>query len=222
MPVTTVVGANWGDKGKGKITDVLAAQADFVVRFQGGSNAGHTIVNEHGKFVLHLLPSSVFHDDVVNVLGPGVAVDVPVLLAELEHLRASGVHATGGADLRPNSTIACSTVIRRAQPWIERRCMRPSSNCADSSRRYGRVPDSATTASLEASSQSTNSARRGSKLQPEHARARQLKDSPVLSVRRRNRASTHTACRRARGRQLRHDRCNSSSRSAIEHQARWW
>ena len=116
MPVTTVVGANWGDKGKGKITDVLAAQADFVVRFQGGSNAGHTIVNERRKFALHLLPSGVFHDDVVNVLVPGVAVDVPVLGAELEHLRASGVHATGGADLRPSSTIACSTVIRRARP----------------------------------------------------------------------------------------------------------
>ena len=65
MPVTAVVGANLGDEGKGKITDVLGAGADFVVRFQGGCNAGHTIVNEHGKFALHLLPSGV-----VNVLGP--------------------------------------------------------------------------------------------------------------------------------------------------------
>ncbi len=91
MPVTAVVGANWGDEGKGKITDVLGAGADFVVRFQGGSNAGHTIVNEHGKFALHLLPSGVFHEGVVNVLGPGVAVDIPVVLGELEHLQERGI-----------------------------------------------------------------------------------------------------------------------------------
>jgi len=91
MPVTAVVGANWGDEGKGKITDVLGAGADFVVRFQGGSNAGHTIINEHGKFALHLLPSGVFHEGIVNVLGPGVAVDIPVLLGELEHLQECGI-----------------------------------------------------------------------------------------------------------------------------------
>ena len=91
MPVSAVVGANWGDEGKGKITDVLGADADFVVRFQGGSNAGHTIINEYGKFALHLLPSGVFHDGVINVLGPGVAVDIRVLLAELESLRERGV-----------------------------------------------------------------------------------------------------------------------------------
>ena len=91
MPVTAVVGANWGDEGKGKITDVLAAEADLVARFQGGSNAGHTIINERGKFALHLLPSGVFHGNVVNILGPGVAVDIPVLLAELDDLRQRGV-----------------------------------------------------------------------------------------------------------------------------------
>jgi adenylosuccinate synthase len=91
MPVTAVVGANWGDEGKGKITDYLAREADFVVRYQGGNNAGHTIMNEHGKFALHLLPSGVFSPGVVNVIGPGVALNVPALLAEVESLVKAGV-----------------------------------------------------------------------------------------------------------------------------------
>jgi adenylosuccinate synthase len=86
MPVEAIVGANWGDEGKGKMTDFLAGQADFVVRFQGGRNAGHTVINEYGKFALHLLPSGVFHSGVVNILGPGVALDVPALLSELATL----------------------------------------------------------------------------------------------------------------------------------------
>lgn len=68
--VRTIVGANWGDEGKGKVTDLLAEESDVVVRFQGGANAGHTIINEYGKFALHLLPSGVFHQNVVNVIGP--------------------------------------------------------------------------------------------------------------------------------------------------------
>ncbi|HTO23409.1 MAG TPA: adenylosuccinate synthase [Spirochaetia bacterium] len=91
MAVTAVVGANWGDEGKGKITDYLAREADFVVRYQGGNNAGHTIINEYGKFALHLLPSGVFYPRVVNVLGPGVAVNVPAFLAELDKLVERGV-----------------------------------------------------------------------------------------------------------------------------------
>ena len=67
--VRTIVGANWGDEGKGKVTDLLAEESDVVVRFQGGANAGHTIINEYGKFALHLLPSGVFHQNVVNVIG---------------------------------------------------------------------------------------------------------------------------------------------------------
>ncbi len=93
MSVKAVVGANWGDEGKGKFTDLLAGEADFVVRFQGGRNAGHTIINSYGKFALHLLPSGVFYPDVVNVLGPGVAVDVPAFLEELKTLVARGVPA---------------------------------------------------------------------------------------------------------------------------------
>lgn len=86
MPVEAIVGANWGDEGKGKMTDFLAGQADLVVRFQGGRNAGHTVINPYGKFALHLLPSGVFHGGIVNVLGPGVALDVPVLISELAEL----------------------------------------------------------------------------------------------------------------------------------------
>jgi adenylosuccinate synthase len=89
--VTAVVGANWGDEGKGKITDALASGFGFVVRFQGGNNAGHTVINGYGKFALHLVPSGVFHAGVTNVLGPGVAVNVAALLAEIDGLVSRGV-----------------------------------------------------------------------------------------------------------------------------------
>ena len=85
--VTAVVGANWGDEGKGKITDILAAEADVVVRFQGGSNAGHTILNKYGKFALHQLPSGIFYDDVVNIIGNGCALNIEYLLAEIEKVK---------------------------------------------------------------------------------------------------------------------------------------
>ena len=91
--VRAIVGANWGDEGKGKITDMLADESDIIIRFQGGSNAGHTIVNEYGKFVLHLLPSGVFHSNVTNVIGNGVALNIPYLKKELEELAARGVPA---------------------------------------------------------------------------------------------------------------------------------
>lgn len=89
--VHAIVGANWGDEGKGKVTDVLADKSDVVVRFQGGANAGHTIINEYGKFALHLLPSGVFHQEVVNVIGPGVALNIEALLSELKSLTDRGV-----------------------------------------------------------------------------------------------------------------------------------
>ncbi|NOU92739.1 adenylosuccinate synthase [Paenibacillus sp. LMG 31456] len=91
MTVTAIVGANWGDEGKGKVTDVLAAKARYVVRYQGGSNAGHTIINHFGKFALHLLPSGVFYPQTVNVIGPGVALNIDNLLGEIDHLLARGV-----------------------------------------------------------------------------------------------------------------------------------
>ena len=89
--VTAVVGANWGDEGKGKITDMLAEKADIIVRFQGGANAGHTIVNNYGKFALHTLPSGVFYDHTTSIIGNGVALDVPVLFKEIQSILDKGV-----------------------------------------------------------------------------------------------------------------------------------
>ena len=89
--VRTIVGANWGDEGKGKITDMLAAESDIVVRFQGGANAGHTIINDYGRFALHLLPSGVCSPNVVNVIGPGVALDIEAFLRELDEVVSQGV-----------------------------------------------------------------------------------------------------------------------------------
>ena len=82
--VKAVVGANWGDEGKGKITDMLAEKADYVVRFQGGANAGHTIVNKYGKFALHTLPSGIFYNHTTSIIGNGVALDIPVLCKEIQ------------------------------------------------------------------------------------------------------------------------------------------
>ena len=89
--VTAVVGVNWGDEGKGKITDTLAEKADIVVRFQGGANAGHTIVNEYGRFALHTLPSGVFYGHTTSVIGNGVALNIPKLAEEIEGLVKGGV-----------------------------------------------------------------------------------------------------------------------------------
>lgn len=91
--VKAVVGSCWGDEGKGKITDFLANDADIVVRYQGGNNAGHTIRNQYGKFALHLLPSGSFHQDVLNVIANGVAVNVPSLIKEINELTSRGVPA---------------------------------------------------------------------------------------------------------------------------------
>ncbi len=84
--VQAVVGANWGDEGKGKITDMLAEKADIIVRFQGGANAGHTIVNNYGKFALHTLPSGVFYDHTTSIIGNGVALNIPVLFNEVKSI----------------------------------------------------------------------------------------------------------------------------------------
>ena len=88
--VKAVVGANWGDEGKGKITDTLAQSADFVVRFQGGANAGHTIVNKYGKFALHTLPSGIFYDHTTSIIGNGVALHIPSLCQEIQFIAEKG------------------------------------------------------------------------------------------------------------------------------------
>ena len=89
--VQAVVGANWGDEGKGKITDMLAEKADIIVRFQGGANAGHTIVNDYGKFALHTLPSGVFYGHTTSVIGNGVALNIPILFGEIRSIVDRGV-----------------------------------------------------------------------------------------------------------------------------------
>lgn len=91
--VKAIVGANWGDEGKGKITDLMAESSDIVVRFQGGANAGHTIINDYGRFALHTLPSGVFYSHTTNVIGNGVALDIRKLAAELTDLMSAGVPA---------------------------------------------------------------------------------------------------------------------------------
>ena len=89
--VTAIVGANWGDEGKGKITDMLAETSDIIIRFQGGANAGHTIINNYGKFALHTLPSGVFYDHTVSIIGNGVALDIPKLFREINDIVEKGV-----------------------------------------------------------------------------------------------------------------------------------
>ena len=91
--IKAIVGANWGDEGKGKITDMLAQEADIIVRFQGGANAGHTIVNDYGKFALHTLPSGVFYDHTTSVIGNGVALNIPVFFKEYQDIVDRGVPA---------------------------------------------------------------------------------------------------------------------------------
>ena len=89
--VRAIVGANWGDEGKGKITDMLAKESDIIIRFQGGSNAGHTIINNYGRFALHLLPSGVFYDHTTSIIGNGVALNIPYLINEINDLISKGV-----------------------------------------------------------------------------------------------------------------------------------
>ena len=106
--VKAVVGANWGDEGKGKITDMLAKEADIIVRFQGGANAGHTIVNDYGKFALHTLPSGVFYGHTTSVIGNGVALNIPVLMKEIQSIVERGV---------PKPKILVSDRAQRVMPY---------------------------------------------------------------------------------------------------------
>ena len=90
--VTAIVGANWGDEGKGKITDLLASESDIVIRFQGGANAGHTIINDHGRFALHLMPSGVCHENIINIIGNGVALDIRKFINEYNSIKEQGLN----------------------------------------------------------------------------------------------------------------------------------
>ena len=92
--LTAIVGINWGDEGKGRMVDLLSKDYDVVCRYQGGNNAGHTVINESGKFVLNLLPSGILRHEVVNVMGNGMVIDIEHLNKELGNLRAAGIEIT--------------------------------------------------------------------------------------------------------------------------------
>ena len=94
MSNCAIVGINWGDEGKGRMVDLLTEKYDVVIRYQGGGNAGHTVINEYGKFALHLLPSGIFRPGVINILGNGMALDVENLWNEMEQVRSQGVALT--------------------------------------------------------------------------------------------------------------------------------
>ncbi|MBP9003091.1 MAG: adenylosuccinate synthase [Candidatus Hydrogenedentes bacterium] len=118
MSIEVIVGANWGDEGKGRMVDYFAQNADFVVRYQGGNNAGHTVVNEHGEFKLHLLPSGVFNPGVVNVLGPGMVIDIEALAREIEEITGRGIHPQ--LMVSDRATI-CFPFHRMEDAWEEER-----------------------------------------------------------------------------------------------------
>ena len=92
--LTSIVGTNWGDEGKGRMVDLLSEDYNIVVRYQGGNNAGHTVINEKGKFIMNLLPSGILRDDTVNVLGPGIVIDLEHLFNEVDKLRKAGISIT--------------------------------------------------------------------------------------------------------------------------------
>ncbi len=118
MSIQVVVGANWGDEGKGRMVDYLAQDADFVVRFQGGNNAGHTVVNDFGTFKLHLLPSGVFNPKATNILGPGMVIDLQGLAEELDEIRARGIEPN--IRVSDRATI-CFPFHRMEDGWEEER-----------------------------------------------------------------------------------------------------
>lgn len=128
MACTAIVGINWGDEGKGRMVDLLTEQFDIVVRYQGGGNAGHTVINEHGKFALHLLPSGIFRKNVVNILGNGVAMDPESLLNEIRDVEAKGVSVTP-ANLRISDRASL------LMPWHRRLDELEEQRLAD--RKYG-------------------------------------------------------------------------------------
>src|SRR5574338_1223103 len=103
MTVTAVIGSQWGDEGKGKVVDHLSEQADFVARFNGGNNAGHTVINSYGTFKIHLVPSGIFAPRAVALIGGGVVIDPAVLIQEIEALAQAGVQLEGRLWISPRS-----------------------------------------------------------------------------------------------------------------------
>ena len=95
--LAAVVGINWGDEGKGRMVDLLASKFDIVARYQGGNNAGHTVVNDHGKFILNLIPSGIANEGVINVMGNGMVIDIEHLCGEIARVRDIGISASCSA-----------------------------------------------------------------------------------------------------------------------------
>jgi adenylosuccinate synthase len=132
MPVTVVVGAQWGDEGKGRVIDYLAGRADLVIRFQGGDNAGHTVVNDKGRFALHLIPSGIFYPHVYNLLGAGTVVNLDTVGQELADLSARGVDtANMHVDLRAHLVWPYHQLLDGAAEDRRKQLSRPTSKAAD-------------------------------------------------------------------------------------------
>ena len=129
-----IVGINWGDEGKGRMVDLLTESYDIVIRYQGGGNAGHTVINEYGKFALHLLPSGIFRKDVVNILGNGLALDPENLWKEIEEVTAKGVPITPGNLKISDRHRCCCLGIENWTDWKKRalriRNMAPQSSAS--------------------------------------------------------------------------------------------
>ena len=117
MSNCAIVGINWGDEGKGRMVDYLTQQYDVVVRYQGGGNAGHTVINEKGKFALHLLPSGIFRSGVMNILGNGVALDCENLLKEIDTVRQGGVTSPPRICWSANGPVCCCPGTGSWTPW---------------------------------------------------------------------------------------------------------
>ncbi|MBQ7519224.1 MAG: adenylosuccinate synthase [Clostridia bacterium] len=105
--LSAIVGTNWGDEGKGRMVDLLSARYDIVVRYQGGNNAGHTVINDKGKFVMNLMPSGILRDETVNILGPGIVIDLEHLNGEMERLRQGGIEVVPGHLLLSDRATIC-------------------------------------------------------------------------------------------------------------------
>jgi adenylosuccinate synthase len=121
MPVRIVVGVNWGDEGKGKMVDYFARQADYVVRFQGGNNAGHTVENEKGSFKMHLIPSGIFYPNVINILGPGMAVNLEALAGEIQSLKERGIKVSPDNLKLSDRAVICFPFHRLQDEYDEER-----------------------------------------------------------------------------------------------------
>ncbi|MBQ3866110.1 MAG: adenylosuccinate synthetase, partial [Clostridia bacterium] len=105
--LTAIVGTNWGDEGKGRMVDLLSEEYDVVIRYQGGNNAGHTVINDKGRFILNLLPSGILRDGTVNVLGPGMVVDIEHLAGEMKALSDKGIGFGGDHLIISDRAVIC-------------------------------------------------------------------------------------------------------------------